>query len=96
MSTPAPDELVDRVRAVIRGFDPPHPGGGRTAERWRALLELARADVSVARIHRKFGVEVDTALPVIPYRETITATAQAEGKHKKQSGGRGQFGVAFV
>jgi elongation factor G len=50
----------------------------------------------VARISRKFGVDVDTALPVIPYRETITTTAQAEGKHKKQSGGRGQFGVAFV
>jgi elongation factor G len=33
---------------------------------------------------------------VIPYRETITASAQAEGKHKKQSGGRGQFGVAVV
>jgi elongation factor G len=33
---------------------------------------------------------------VVPYRETITATAEAEGKHKKQSGGRGQFGVAFV
>ncbi|MGH9168640.1 MAG: elongation factor G, partial [Acidimicrobiia bacterium] len=33
---------------------------------------------------------------VVPYRETITATAEGEGKHKKQTGGRGQFGVAFV
>jgi elongation factor G len=39
---------------------------------------------------------VDTALPKIPYRETIKGTADVEGKHKKQSGGRGQFGVAFV
>jgi elongation factor G len=39
---------------------------------------------------------VDTALPTIPYRETIKGTADVEGKHKKQSGGRGQFGVAFV
>ncbi len=53
-------------------------------------------DVTVARLARKFGVEVDTAVPTVPYRETITATAEAEGKHKKQSGGRGQFGVAFV
>ncbi len=53
-------------------------------------------DVTVARLSRKFGVEVDTAMPVVPYRETITATTQAEGKHKKQSGGRGQFGVALV
>lgn len=53
-------------------------------------------DVTLARIKRKFGVEVDTALPKIAYRETIKGRAQAEGKHKKQTGGRGQFGVAFV
>lgn len=53
-------------------------------------------DVTVARMSRKFGVQVDTAIPTVPYRETITAAAEAEGKHKKQSGGRGQFGVAFV
>ncbi len=53
-------------------------------------------DVTLARIKRKFGVEVDTSLPKIPYRETITGRAAAEGKHKKQTGGRGQFGVAFV
>ena len=35
-------------------------------------------------------------MPVIPYRETITTSGEAEGKHKKQSGGRGQFGVASV
>lgn len=53
-------------------------------------------DVTLARIRRMFGVKVDATLPKIPYRETITATAQAEGKHKKQTGGRGQFGVALV
>jgi elongation factor G len=67
-----------------------------TGETILAGLGDTHLDVTVARIHRKFGVEVDTSLPVIPYRETITATAQAEGKHKKQSGGRGQFGVALV
>ncbi|MDP3984311.1 MAG: elongation factor G, partial [Acidimicrobiia bacterium] len=53
-------------------------------------------DVTIARIHRKFGVDVETSLPKIPYRETITSSGEAEGKHKKQSGGRGQFGVANV
>ena len=53
-------------------------------------------DVAVDRMARKYGVGVDTQLPKVPYRETITASAQAEGKHKKQSGGRGQYGVAFV
>ncbi|HSO49342.1 MAG TPA: EF-Tu/IF-2/RF-3 family GTPase, partial [Acidimicrobiia bacterium] len=67
-----------------------------TGETILAGLGDSHLDVTVARIHRKFGVEVDTALPVIPYRETVTATASAEGKHKKQSGGRGQFGVALV
>lgn len=56
----------------------------------------AHLDVTAARIARKFGVEIDTAIPTVPYRESITATTNAEGKHKKQSGGRGQFGVAFV
>ncbi len=67
-----------------------------TGETILAGLGDTHLDVTVSRIHRKFGVDVDTALPVVPYRETITATADAEGKHKKQSGGRGQFGVAFV
>ncbi|NIA24763.1 MAG: elongation factor G [Gammaproteobacteria bacterium] len=53
-------------------------------------------DVTIARLSRKFGVKVDTSIPKIPYRETIGAKAEAEGKHKKQSGGRGQFGVAFL
>ena len=53
-------------------------------------------DIIVDRLKRKFGVEVDTAMPKIPYRETITAGAKAQGKHKKQTGGRGQYGDAWV
>lgn len=53
-------------------------------------------DVTLARIKRMFGVEIDGSVPKIPYRESIMATVEAEGKHKKQSGGRGQFGVASV
>lgn len=67
-----------------------------TGETILAGLGDAHLDVTLARIQRMFGVEIDSKLPKIPYRETITATAQAEGKHKKQTGGRGQFGVAFV
>ncbi len=46
------------------------------------------------RLARKFGVEVETEPVVVPYRETITGSAEAEGKYKKQTGGHGQFGVA--
>jgi elongation factor G len=56
----------------------------------------AHLEVTVARLARRYGVEVDTGTPKIPYRETIRGRADVEGKHKKQSGGRGQFGVALI
>ena len=65
-----------------------------TGETILAGLGDSHLEVTLDRIHRMFGVEIDSALPTIPYRESITASAEAEGKHKKQSGGRGQFGVA--
>jgi elongation factor G len=52
--------------------------------------------VTLERLARKFGVEVDTEDVRIAYRETISAVARAEGKYKKQSGGHGQYGVAVV
>ncbi len=53
-------------------------------------------NVTIERLKRKFNAEVVTEPVKVAYRETITGEAEAEGKHKKQSGGRGQFGVAFV
>ncbi|MCB2197970.1 elongation factor G [bacterium] len=50
----------------------------------------------LSRLKERYGVEADLVEPKIPYRETIRSSAEAEGKHKKQSGGRGQFGVAFI
>ena len=49
-------------------------------------------DVVVKRLQSRFGVEVETVKPKIPYRETIRKQAEAQYRHKKQSGGRGQFG----
>ena len=46
------------------------------------------------KLNRKFGVVVETEPVLVPYRETITKSAEAEGKYKKQTGGHGQFGVA--
>jgi elongation factor G len=48
------------------------------------------------KLQRKFGVEVQTEPVKVPYRETISKSAEAEGKYKKQSGGHGQFGVASL
>ncbi len=50
-------------------------------------------DVVCSKLRNKSNVEAQLSDPRIPYRETIRATAEAEGKHKKQSGGSGQFGV---
>ncbi|HEU5308873.1 MAG TPA: elongation factor G, partial [Acidimicrobiia bacterium] len=52
--------------------------------------------IALARLHSKLGVEVETEDVKVAYRETITHEAEAEGKYKKQTGGHGQFGVAFV
>jgi elongation factor G len=53
-------------------------------------------DVAVEAMKRKFGVELNTQLPKVPYRETITTTARAQGKYKKQTGGRGQYGDCWI
>jgi elongation factor G len=63
-----------------------------TAETIIAGLGDTHVDVMVERLKRKFGVESTTSEPRVAYKETIRGKAQAEYKHKKQSGGRGQYG----
>ncbi len=53
-------------------------------------------EVALEKLKRKFGVEVVLMAPKVPYRETIKATASAQGKYKKQSGGRGQYGDCWI
>ena len=53
-------------------------------------------EVTVAKLKRRFGVEVNLKPPKIPYRETITASTDAHGRHKKQTGGHGQFGDCSI
>ncbi|MGE5552280.1 MAG: elongation factor G [Bacteroidota bacterium] len=53
-------------------------------------------EVIMSKLHKKFGVEVNLKTPKIPYKETIRGSAKAEGKHKKQSGGRGQYGHVWL
>lgn len=61
----------------------------------KGLGEL-HLEVITSRLQKKFGVEVNLKTPKVPYKETIKSKAQAEGKHKKQSGGRGQYGHVFL
>ncbi|SHK27572.1 elongation factor G [Anaerobranca californiensis DSM 14826] len=53
-------------------------------------------EIIVNRLSKKFGVDVDLKNPKIPYKETIKGKAKVEGKHKKQSGGRGQYGHVWI
>jgi elongation factor G len=53
-------------------------------------------DLALEKLRRKYGAEVVLHMPKIPYRETIRATAQAQGKYKKQTGGHGQYGDCWL
>ena len=55
-----------------------------------------QVDVAVSRLKDKFGVEAKLDAPKVAYRETITKKVSAQGRHKKQSGGHGQFGDVFI
>jgi elongation factor G len=64
----------------------------QTGEQIVAGLSQVHVEVIVDRLRERFGVEVMLKPPRVPYQETIRTAAKAHGRHKKQSGGRGQFG----
>ena len=53
-------------------------------------------EVIVSRLHKRYSVDVTLKSPKIPYRETIRGTADVQGRHKKQTGGHGQFGDCWI
>ena len=83
-------KLREEDPTFAAGFDPEIR---QTIARGMGELHL---DVQFERMKRKYGVSVETEPPRIAYRETITAEAQGQGRFKKQTGGRGQFGDCWV
>lgn len=91
------DKLANALRRIQQ--EDPVLVVERNAETKQTLLRglgETHLTITLQRLTRKFGVEVDTEPVRVPYRETISRAAEAEGKYKKQSGGHGQFGVAML
>jgi len=68
----------------------------QTGEQIVAGLSQVHVEVVIARLRERFGAEVELHPPRVPYQETIRSSARAHGRHKKQSGGRGQFGDCHI
>jgi len=71
----------------------------RNAETKEILLSgvgSVHIEATAEKLKRKFGVEVNLKSPKVPYRETIKGTVKVQGKHKRQSGGRGQYGDTWL
>src|SRR5262249_55218523 len=91
------DKLANALHRLLD--EDPALGLERNSETKQTLLwGLGETHLSIAleKLHRKLGVEVVTDDVKVAYREPISGTAQAEGKHKRQRGGQGQLGVAFL
>jgi elongation factor G len=87
----------DKISTAMQRLREEDPSIGYTRDPQTHELLLAgqgqlHIEVTVAKLKRRFGVEVNLKPPRIPYRETITVATEAHGRHKKQTGGHGQFG----
>ncbi len=91
----------DKVFTALRRLQEEDPTidlhrDGQTGEQIVAGLSQVHVEVIVERLKSRFGAEVTLKPPRVPYQETIRGAAKAHGRHKKQTGGRGQFGDCHI
>ena len=91
----------DKVFTALRRLQEEDPTidlhrDAQTGEQIVAGLSQVHVEVIVARLKSRFGAEVNLKPPRVPYQETIRKPAKAHGRHKKQTGGRGQFGDCHI
>jgi elongation factor G len=91
----------DKVHTALRRLQEEDPTidlhrDEQTGEQIVAGLSQIHVEVIVDRMKSRFGAEVSLKPPRVPYRETIRGSAKAHGRHKKQTGGRGQFGDCHI
>jgi elongation factor G len=91
----------DKVFTALRRLQEEDPTidlhrDAQTGQQIVAGLSQVHVEVIVERLRSRFGAEVTLKPPRVPYQETIRASAKAHGRHKKQTGGRGQFGDCHI
>jgi elongation factor G len=91
------DKLGDAVFKVLEE-DPTLRVEKNTETKQTLLIGMGELHLNIMleKLKRKYGVDVVMTDPKVPYRETIRAKVEVEGKHKKQSGGRGQYGHVWI
>jgi elongation factor G len=99
--TPKTKGDEDKVAQALRRLSEEDPTlrmrrDQQTGEELLSGMSQVHVEVAVERAKRRFGVEMDLHQPRVPYVETIKGQARAQGKYKKQTGGRGQFGDCHI
>jgi len=99
--TPASKDDLDKMSMALSRIVEEDPTlrfsrDAGTSESLITGLGDAQIDVALEKIKRKFGADLRVKMPKVPYRETITKITNSEYRHKKQSGGHGQFGHVLI
>ena len=92
------EEKISQALAKLTAEDPTFKVGRdqQTKELIISGLGDLHLDVMINRLKKRFNVQVDLGTPKVAYKETITKSAKVQGKYKRQSGGRGQYGDAWI